>query len=604
MFALWSRYWWVLIVRGVVAFLLGVLAFMRPLATVAALVSVFGVVALADGSVAIAAAIAGRRLAADWSVREARRQQAEATLRDGEERLRLALEAANEGIYDHNLQTGEAHVSPGYATMLGYDPAAFRETTDAWIERMHPDDREPVTAQYLRYLAGEIPEYRVEFRQRTFSGDWRWIQSTGRIVERDASGAPLRMLGTHTDITERRRAAAEREHLQAQLVQAQKMESVGRLAGGVAHDFNNMLSVILGYVGLVMVDLGPADPRCADLLEIQKAAGRSADLTRQLLAFARKQTVAPKVLDLNETVEGMLKMLRRLIGEDVELAWLPRAGIWPVKIDPSQIDQILANLCVNARDAIAGVGKITIETGTASLDRAYCDDHPGFVPGDYLLLAVSDNGCGMDKDALSHLFEPFFTTKALGQGTGLGLATVYGIVKQNNGAISVYSELSQGTTFRIYLPRHAGVHEKPETAAAAAPAVQGHETILLVEDETAILTLATKMLTRLGYTVLAAGTPGEAIGLAREHQGSVHLLITDVVMPEMNGLALARKLLSLYPRMKYLFMSGYTANVISHRGVLDAGVNVIQKPFSFQDIATEVRKTLDDAGPQTPPAAP
>ena len=268
-----------------------------------------------------------------------------------------------------------------------------------------------------------------------------------------------------------------------------------------------------------MVDLGPADPRCADLLEIRKAAGRSADLTRQLLAFARKQTVAPKVLDLNETVEGMLKMLRRLIGEDVELAWLPRAGIWPVKIDPSQIDQILANLCVNARDAIAGVGKITIETGTASLDGAYCADHPGFVPGDYVLLAVSDNGCGMDEDALAHLFEPFFTTKALGQGTGLGLATVYGIVKQNNGLISVYSEPSQGTTFRIYLPRHAGGIEKPETAAAAAPAVQGHETILLVEDETAILTLATKMLTRLGYTVLAAGTPGEAIAAGQRAPG-------------------------------------------------------------------------------------
>jgi PAS domain S-box-containing protein len=604
MFAFWSRCWRVLVVRGVSAILLGVFAFVGPLATNTTLVLVFGAVALADGILTIAAAIAGRRLAADWRVREARRQQAEATLRDGEERLRLALEAASEGIYDHNLQTGEAHVSSGYATMLGYDPAAFLETTDAWIERMHPDDREPVMAQYLRYLAGEIPEYRVEFRQRTFSGAWRWIQSIGRIVERDASGTPLRMLGTHTDITERRQAAAEREKLQAQFIQAQKMESVGRLAGGVAHDFNNMLSLILGYAELAMVDLGPADPRYADLLEIRRAAERSADLTRQLLAFARKQTIAPRVLDLNETVEGTLKMLRRLIGEDVELIWLPRAGIWPVKIDPSQIDQILANLCVNARDAIAGVGKITIETGTASLDHAYCADHPWLVPGDYVLLAVSDNGCGMDKDVRSHLFEPFFTTKALGQGTGLGLATVYGIVKQNNGAISVYSELGQGTTIRIYLPRHSGVHETHETATVTGPAARGHETILLVEDEAAILTLATKMLTRQGYTVVAAGTPNEAIRLAREYQGSIHLLMTDVVMPEMDGLTLARSLLSIRPHMKCLFMSGYTANVIAHRGVLDAGVNAIQKPFSIQNLATEVRKALDDAGQQTPPAAP
>ena len=604
MFAFWSRYRWVLVVRGVVAILLGIFALVWALATITTLVLVFGAVALADGILTSVAVIAERRLAADRWVREARRQQADAALREGEERLRRALEAANEGIFDHNIQTGEAHVSAGYATMMGYDPAAFRETTDAWLERMHPDDREPVMAQYLRYLSGEIPEYRVEFRQRTSSGEWRWIQSTGRIVERDASGAPLRMLGTHVDITERRRAAAESEKLQAQLIQSQKMESVGRLAGGVAHDFNNMLSVILGHAELAMVGLGSADPRYADLLEIRKAAERSADLTRQLLAFARKQTVAPRVLDLNGTVEGMLNMLRRLIGEDVELAWLPTAEIWPVKIDPSQIDQILANLCVNARDAIAGVGKITIETSTASFDRVYCDDHPGVVPGDYVLVAVSDNGCGMDKDVSSHLFEPFFTTKALGQGTGLGLATVYGIVKQNNGSISVYSEPSQGTTFTIYLPRHAGELEQQEPAAVAVPAVRGHETILLVEDEAAVLTLATKLLTRLGYTVLAAGTPGEAIRLAREHQASVHLLMTDVVMPEMNGLALARNLLPLYPRMKCLFMSGYTANVIAHRGVLDAGVNILQKPFSLQDLATEVRKALDDAGPQTPPVAP
>ena len=257
------------------------------------------------------------------------------------------------------------------------------------------------------------------------------------------------MVGTHIDIT-------DRVNLQAQFVQAQKMESVGRLAGGVAHDYNNVLSVIIGYTEMAMDEVDPAGPLHANLEEVLTAANRATDITRQLLAFARKQTIAPKVLDLNETVEGMLKMLRRLIGEDIDLAWLPGASLWPVKMDPSQIDQILANLCVNARDAIAGVGKVTIETGTVVFDAAYCADHAGFVPGEFVMLAVSDNGCGMDKEMLDKIFEPFFTTKDVDKGTGLGLATVYGIVKQNNGFINVYSEPGKGTTIKIYLPRHEG----------------------------------------------------------------------------------------------------------------------------------------------------
>ena len=276
----------------------------------------------------------------------------------------------------------------------------------------------------------------------------------GRI-QQDTDGNFVRSHCILTNITERKRAEEEREKLQAQLNQAQKMESVGRLAGGVAHDFNNMLGVILGHAEMAMEQVDSAHPLHADLQEIQKAAKRSADLTRQLLAFARKQTIAPKVLDLNETVEGMLKMLRRLIGEDIDLAWLPDNNLWLVKVDPSQMDQILANLCVNARDAITGTGKITIETANIAFDASYCAEHAGFVPGEYVLLAVSDNGCGMDKETQGRIFEPFFTTKGVGEGTGLGLATVYGIVKQNNGFINVYSEPAQGTTFRIYLPRHA-----------------------------------------------------------------------------------------------------------------------------------------------------
>ena len=402
------------------------------------------------------------------------------------------------------------------------------------------------------------------------------------------------LMAVYLDITERKRVDEEREKLQAQLNQAQKMESVGRLAGGVAHDFNNMLGAILGYTELGMLGVSPTDPIHGTLKDIQKAALRSADLTRQLLAFARKQTVTPKVLDLNETLEGMLKMLRRLIGEDIDLAWLPGKNLGLVRMDPSQIEQLLANLCVNARDAIYDTGKIIVETGAVTFDETYCTAHVGSVPGEYVLLAVSDNGCGMDAETLSHLFEPFFTTKAVGKGTGLGLATLYGIVKQNNGFIDVFSEPGQGTTFKIYFRRHSTGAGRTMKMDVAPPAERGQETILLVEDEPMILDIATTMLERQGYTVMAAATPGEAIRLAREHAGEIHLLMTDVVMPEMNGRDLAKNLLSLYPNLKRLFMSGYTADVIAHHGVLDEGVQFIQKPFSVQTLAVKIREVLDE----------
>ena len=521
------------------------------------------------------------------------RKQAEVLLLQSEQRLRLALKAANQGFYDLNMQTGEAEVSPEYATMLGYDPAEFHETYAAWLERMHPDDREPVAAVYRDYITGKIPEYQVEFRQRTQSGAWKWILSLGKIVERDARGEPLRMLGTHTDITKRKRAEEEKDALQRQLQQAQKMESVGRLAGGVAHDFNNMLSAILGHAELAMMQYSLSEPLQDDLKAIKRAAQRSADLVRQLLAFARKQTVAPIVLDFNGTVSGMLKMLRRLIGEDIDLVWAPGAGLWPVKIDPSQIDQLLANLCVNARDAIAGVGKVTIETENTAFDEAYCAVHPGFTCGEYVMLAVSDDGCGMNKEVLDLIFEPFFTTKEVGKGTGLGLATVYGIVKQNEGFINVYSEPDKGTTFKIYLPRFVGEAVVP-TAISKAETPKGHgEMVLLVEDEAVILNVGRTMLERLGYTVLTASTPGEALRQTEAHAAEIRLLITDVIMPEMNGRDLTKLIRDIKPGLKCLFTSGYTANVIAHHGVLDKGVNFLQKPFSLKELASKVRQAFE-----------
>ena len=385
----------------------------------------------------------------------------------------------------------------------------------------------------------------------------------------------------------------ERRALQDQLNQAQKMEVVGRLAGGVAHDYHNMLGVILGFTEMALSKVDVGDPLHTDLLQILKAARRSADLTRQLLAFARKQTIAPRLLDLNATVESMLKMLRRLIGEDIDLAWLPTSDLGLVKMDPAQVDQVLANLCVNARDAIAGIGKVTIETQNVTIDQAYCARHLDAIPGDYVLLAVSDDGCGMPPEVLEKIFEPFYTTKGVGQGTGLGLATVYGIVRQNGGFINVYSEPGKGSVFKIYLPRQPGESERAKKERFEEIPRGRRETVLLVEDEAAMLQMGQMMLERLGYQVLAANRPSQAIRLAEQHAAGIDLLITDVVMPEMRGHELALQLQAMNPKMKVMFISGYTANAIVHRGELEPGVHFLQKPFSMMDLATQVRSVLD-----------
>jgi PAS domain S-box-containing protein len=468
--------------------------------------------------------------------------------------------------------------NPACTETLGYSESEL--TSKSFIEFIHPDDKQATLDEMAKQLQ---KGYSLDFENRYVckDGSVKWL--SWRAIYNKDEGITY---ATARDVTEQKK-------LQEQLSQAQKLESVGRLAGGVAHDFNNMLSVILGHVELAQKKVDVTAPLCEHLEQIHKAAERSADIVRQLLAFARKQTVTPRVLDLNETMAGMLKMLRRLIGEDIDLVLLPGEMLWPVKLDSAQIDQILANLCVNARDAIAGVGRITIETENVTFDAGFCAGHKGFVPGEYVMLTVIDDGCGMDRDILKKIFEPFFTTKSLGQGTGLGLATVYGIVKQNNGFIDVYSNPGQGTSFKIYLPRYLGTDEQVSAAGPKESAGRGQETVLMVEDEPAILDLGKQMLELQGYRVLAAGTPGEAIRLAEEHMGEIHLLMTDVVMPEMNGRDLASKLLSLYPGLKRLFMSGYTADAIAHHGVLDEGIHFIQKPFSFDALVAKVREALD-----------
>ena len=497
-------------------------------------------------------------------------------------RLMAAIEQVGEVIFMTDAQGNIQFVNPAFERTTGFS-------------------QKEATGQNPRFLkSGKQDELFYRNLWNTISSGRTWM---GRMVNqrkdgalyteeatispvRDSSGQIVNYVAVNRDITEHLR-------LTAQLQQAQKMEAIGLLAGGVAHDYNNMLTVILGNAELALHKETSA-PLRANLEKIVVAAQHATGITRQLLAFARKQTIKPVVLDLNQAVGSTLKMLRHLIGEDVDLAWLPELGLASIKIDPVQVEQILANLCVNARDAIADVGKITIETGTVVFDEIYCACNAGFRVGKYVLLAVSDNGCGMDKETIDKIFDPFFTSKDVGQGTGLGLSTVYGIVKQNNGFINVYSEPGKGTTFKVYLPGNAdqAVFTQRESSAEG-PLCHG-ETVLVVEDQPAILNTAKAMLEKLGYRVLAAGTPGEAIGLATEHAGEIRLMIIDVVMPEMNGRELSGRLQSLYPSMKVLFMSGYTADVIAHRGVLDEGMNFIQKPFSMSELSIKVQEALGE----------
>lgn len=531
----------------------------------------------------------------------AERRRAERTLQESEEKYRAFFNQSVWGIYLHDLEGRILDVNEAACQQLGYSREELLQITVFDLLPEPPGSPNMPRDEILRLWHEWQPEQRS-----TIQGDHR--RKDGTIFPIEVSTGVVRygdkrlLLAIVQDITDRKRAATERERLREQLAQAQKMEAVGRLAGGVAHDFNNMLEVIIGHAELAMHRIDPSHPLYGDLAEIHQAGRRSADLTRQLLAFARKQVITPRVLDLNDAVANMLTMLRRLLGEGIELTWVPDAGLWPVEIDPGQLNQILINLCLNARDAIGVAGReeagtITVETKNVACDESYSAGRPEFVPGDYVQLTVSDDGCGMEKEVLDIVFEPYFTTKAENQSGGLGLATVYGAVKMNKGFIHVYSERGQGSVFKIYLPRSMG-----QVVPIAPPrqGVQGgRETVLLVEDEPAVLRLAKTVLGRLGYIVLTAPRPGEAVHQAAEYDGSIDLLVTDVVMPGMNGRELAARIGVDHPSLKCLYMSGYTANVIAHQGVLEEGVWFLQKPFSIDELAAKVRAVLDAAPEST-----
>lgn len=518
------------------------------------------------------------------------REKTERELRQSEESYRRIFENSVAGFFQSTPDGRFLKVNQAFARILGYDSPEdiISSITDISTQYYaNPEDRKRYEEQLTQ--KGHLENFETRVIRK--DGSIIWVSSSTRAYF-DDSGKPIRYDGVIIDITERKQAEEEREKLQEQLIQAQKMESVGRLAGGVAHDFNNMLGVIMGHTELMLMKATPESPFYNGSMEIRNAAQRSSDLTRQLLAFARKQAIRPKVLDLNETTEGMLKMLRRLIGEEITLAWKPQSQLWLVNIDPSQLDQILANLCVNARDAIGSRGTITIETKNVTLDERFCHVHKGANPGEYVMLAVSDDGCGMPKDIMEKIFDPFFSTKDPGKGTGLGLSTVYGIVKQNHGYIAVYSEPGHGTTFRIYLPRHTGKRKPQQRLKEELPKTSKGETVLVAEDEPLVLNTIRDILDQLGYKVLSAIDPNEALEQAQQYSGEIHLLITDIVMPGMDGKELAGHISSLRPNTKVLFMSGYIQDTIVQNGIVEEDVHFIQKPFTPAKLAMMVSNIL------------
>jgi two-component system, cell cycle sensor histidine kinase and response regulator CckA len=505
-----------------------------------------------------------------------------------EDELRLrdrAFEAVAQGVLITDPSQPDnpiVYSNPAFEKITGYTHAEIQGRNCRFLQGPGTD---PVAVDKVRAAIREKRPCLVELLNYRKDGAPFWNALSVAPVF-DNGGNLCHFVGMQTDVT-------SLKSLEQQLRQAQKMEAFGQLAGGVAHDFNNLLTIILGYSELMLFSLPPDDGSREPAQEIRNAAERAALLTRQLLAFSRKQVVEAQVLDLNGVVAGMEKMLKRLIGEDVELTAVPAPGLASVKADPGQVEQVILNLAVNARDAMPQGGKITIETANVDLDEGYGQSHAEVVPGRYVLLAVSDTGCGMTEEVKAHVFEPFFTTKEVGKGTGLGLATVFGIVKQSGGHIRVYSEAGHGTTIKIYLPSVAGAVPAVQSIVEPEPARSGGQTILLVEDEKAVRAMTGLALRSKGYTLLEAANGEEAVRLGEQHTGPIHLLMSDVVMPRMGGRQLAERLTSQHPEMRVLFVSGYTDDAVVRHGVLRAEVAFLQKPFTMDALHRKVQKILD-----------
>lgn len=516
-----------------------------------------------------------------------RRRAAEIALSEAKDRMRFALDAANVGTWEANILERRAAWSARAEMLHGLGDGQFGGTFDSFIAAVHPEDRDRVRRQVAESRRGQA-ESRIEYRVIWPDGSIHWIIDVGRTFY-DADGTAVRAAGVSMDITAQR-------NLEEQFHQAQKMESIGNLAGGIAHDFNNLLTAILGYSNVLLDDdesgTLPRDVARSFVEEIQKAGERAASLTSQLLAFSRRQIIQPTVLDINAVIGGLDRMLQRLIGEDIELRTHLSETLCPTRADAGQIEQVIMNLVVNARDAMPTGGKITIETDNLELDEAYSRQHIAVAPGGYVMLAVSDTGTGMSPEVQARIFEPFFTTKPKGRGTGLGLATIYGIVKQNAGDIGVESEPGKGTTFKVYLPRVDDVPVAVQQKATTVPRGRG-ESVLLVEDDHRVRKLARELLLRNGYEVIEGADAEDALRIAAAFPKPIDLLLTDVVMPGMSGRVLAQRLAGDNPRLRVLYMSGYTDDAIVNHGVLTPDIAFLQKPFTPATFARAIRDVLD-----------
>lgn len=517
------------------------------------------------------------------------RKRAEAEIRESQYFLDKVVNTSPNLIYIYDLiERRNVYANQETLEFLGYSPEQIRTEGSAIIASItHPEDLDKVARHHARFTsASDNDILELEYRLRDASGSWRWVKSRDILFARDIQGRAWQILGIAEDIT-------QRKQLEEQFRQAQKMEAIGRLAGGIAHDFNNILVPIIGYVDLSMTTLAPDDKLYGYLTQVQKAANRAAKLTRQILAFSRKQVLEMQVLDLNKVVDDFRSMVNRLIGENIELETLLDPALHQVKADKGQIEQALLNLVVNACDAMPTGGKLIIETANVYLDEAYVQKYTDTqTPGHFVMLAVSDTGHGMDIKTQQHIFEPFFTTKPQGKGTGLGLATIFGIVKQHGGNIWVNSEVGKGATFKIYLPRAEKVVETADPATISLTSLYGTETILVVEDEEMVCKLVSETLTAYGYKVIEALNPNAGLQRASESKEPIHLLLTDLIMPEMNGRELYQNVATLYPDIKVLYMSGYTDNMVDNHGILDEGVNFLQKPFAVQNLTQRIRQVL------------